>query len=1081
MLLKGNEMNKDAERSYIAFISYRHKPLDKQAAEMIQRRIENYKVPKEFREKVGGEKLGMVFRDEDELPASSSLSDSITYALDHSKYLIVICTPDLPQSKWCEQEIRYFLKTHDRDHILAVLADGSPEVSFSPYLLHTFDEAGNITGDTEPLAANIAGPDHKIDKKAFGKEVVRIFAALIGCPFDALWQRERRARTNRLLTLSGIVMTAMAIFIGVVLSKNAQIAEQNASLQRQMSVIKVDTGLTQLENFDIKGALGSGVDALLEDSDGDLYDHRVEKLLNDALYSYQDKDLRSSLLYSQATAIETLVITPDGSIAVFSDETMTVRAIDTDSGSLLWEYAPEAARDSLDYSPVEVFAFQDLIICKYADRIIARSPDAGKEIWRYSYQCEYGTHFRAFNGDGSKMLLLDQADPEEPDAWLLILDTRTGNEAGRVSLSSKTDTVELNAMNPWYQYAGAFSEDGRYFASAVYVTHQRDDGTVGEEQGTLKLSLFDMESFEEVYSMYSDESSPSGTDIIYGISILKDGSLFCARHLTSYGGIVTSLLHRITKTGAQEITNQTISSYSGATMDLFMEYFQVVPLAVNGNMAVIASENDVFFFNIGYKPVLQKELAFEGDVLAFEWADKASYDIDIWSAGVASALYNMNSDGTIEDYSACTYDQSDARLLFPVYGDDQSLKYVISVPDNHPGNILIMRNSSDESGQTFADLPSVGDMTQWAVNASPSGNIVYIQYRNSLSDPLTVAAYDAVSHEKVGSADFDIDYSNSKIVPLDNNAFLYGSRIYSLDGTKNEYLEGINSSNMDSNYQHLILPDKRVMSFYNTCSENGGTGYVSVWLDGKLLAASREPATGISFQTGKMMKAGSSGLVVGYGLYKYVTEDGSRVYADKDGFMAFDALSGSRCTFEELHPEAKVRMLAVGNTEPVFACADELGNISLYNTKTGNCEDLDTNYAISEIKAISFSSDDRYLLIITRGGKLECYDLQAKTYVYSEMPEIFKGFQYAYMDELSCTASSDGRYIYLKTNRKDSPYGYWLSLDQTSWTLAAAAENVYAALPADGGLYAYRNYSLYRYPIHTMEDLTSQAKQIINR
>ena len=152
------------ERSYIAFISYRHKPLDKQAAEMIQRRIERYIVPKEYRNQVGGKRLGMVFRDEDELPASSSLSNSITEALDHSKYLLVICTPNLPLSKWCEQEIRYFLKTHDRDHVLAVLVDGEPEKSFSPYLLHTYDEEGNITGDTEPLAANIAGPNHTISK-----------------------------------------------------------------------------------------------------------------------------------------------------------------------------------------------------------------------------------------------------------------------------------------------------------------------------------------------------------------------------------------------------------------------------------------------------------------------------------------------------------------------------------------------------------------------------------------------------------------------------------------------------------------------------------------------------------------------------------------------------------------------------------------------------------------------------------------------------------------------------------------------------------------------------------------------------
>ena len=77
-------MKQNEDRSYIAFISYRHKPLDKQAAEMIQKRIENYRVPKEFREKAGGDRLGMVFRDEDELPASSSLSDSITYALDHT-------------------------------------------------------------------------------------------------------------------------------------------------------------------------------------------------------------------------------------------------------------------------------------------------------------------------------------------------------------------------------------------------------------------------------------------------------------------------------------------------------------------------------------------------------------------------------------------------------------------------------------------------------------------------------------------------------------------------------------------------------------------------------------------------------------------------------------------------------------------------------------------------------------------------------------------------------------------------------------------------------------------------------------
>ena len=230
-------MPEQTERSYKAFISYRHLPLDKQAAELIQKRIENYTIPKELRKDPEQKRLGFCFRDEDELPASSSLSESIYYALDHSEYLIVICTPDLPLSKWCEQEIRYFTRTHDRDHVLAVLADGTPDVSFPPLLLHEYDEDGNESADCEPLAANIASPDHSIDKKAFRKEIVRIYAALIGCPFDALWQREKRARTARLLSFAGVVLAAALVFLGVLMDRNAKIREKNLELASLTSVL----------------------------------------------------------------------------------------------------------------------------------------------------------------------------------------------------------------------------------------------------------------------------------------------------------------------------------------------------------------------------------------------------------------------------------------------------------------------------------------------------------------------------------------------------------------------------------------------------------------------------------------------------------------------------------------------------------------------------------------------------------------------------------------------------------------------------------------------------------------------------
>ena len=113
-------------KKYIAFISYRHKPLDKSVAVKLHQAIEHYVIPRGLR-KDGRKNLGKVFRDQDELPVSNNLTENIFEALDNSEYLIVICTPDTPESVWVANEITYFLEHHDRNHVLAVLAAGQPE------------------------------------------------------------------------------------------------------------------------------------------------------------------------------------------------------------------------------------------------------------------------------------------------------------------------------------------------------------------------------------------------------------------------------------------------------------------------------------------------------------------------------------------------------------------------------------------------------------------------------------------------------------------------------------------------------------------------------------------------------------------------------------------------------------------------------------------------------------------------------------------------------------------------------------------------------------------------------------------
>ncbi|MBQ1850732.1 MAG: toll/interleukin-1 receptor domain-containing protein, partial [Lachnospiraceae bacterium] len=129
---------KKAVREYVAFISYRHTELDKKVAKKVHYMVEHYIIPKELR-KNGVKKLGKVFRDEEELPLSSNLTDSIQTALDHSQFLIVICTPNLPKSVWCEREITYFIEKHGREHVIGILVDGTPDESFPKPLVQSIE------------------------------------------------------------------------------------------------------------------------------------------------------------------------------------------------------------------------------------------------------------------------------------------------------------------------------------------------------------------------------------------------------------------------------------------------------------------------------------------------------------------------------------------------------------------------------------------------------------------------------------------------------------------------------------------------------------------------------------------------------------------------------------------------------------------------------------------------------------------------------------------------------------------------------------------------------------------------------
>ncbi|MCR5640315.1 MAG: toll/interleukin-1 receptor domain-containing protein, partial [Lachnospiraceae bacterium] len=70
--------------NYNAFISYRHSDLDMFVAKQVHKRLETFKVPRKVQKETGMKKIERVFRDQEELPIGSNLSDNISDALQNS-------------------------------------------------------------------------------------------------------------------------------------------------------------------------------------------------------------------------------------------------------------------------------------------------------------------------------------------------------------------------------------------------------------------------------------------------------------------------------------------------------------------------------------------------------------------------------------------------------------------------------------------------------------------------------------------------------------------------------------------------------------------------------------------------------------------------------------------------------------------------------------------------------------------------------------------------------------------------------------------------------------------------------------
>ena len=399
-------MDKLEHTHYDAFISYRHSALDSFVATNLHKKLENFKLPKSVLKKVknGKTRIERVFRDVDELPLSDDLSDPISNALANSDFLITICTPRYPLSRWCLKEIEVFLQTHPRDHVLVVLAEAEPSDSFPEILTYEMvelkDENGTphlVRKEIEPLAADTRGSNRKEILKAMDTAVIKLAAAIFGLNYDDLRQRHRERAMRKMITIFGIIGAAVMTFAIVVTGMLLKISRQNNVISTQYAELQ-DKYADEVARLSAeKYSVGRKAEAIqlarevLPDNDSQGYNANALRSLYKAMNLFRaDDSYAPTYTYDMDSEVYQFDVSGDGRYILIND-LVSLRLFDASTGELIREFRSENGESG--ELPLGAFCGNDGIVYT-SDRHVMYYDIEGadrSEIGEYENYCEFFT------------------------------------------------------------------------------------------------------------------------------------------------------------------------------------------------------------------------------------------------------------------------------------------------------------------------------------------------------------------------------------------------------------------------------------------------------------------------------------------------------------------------------------------------------------------------------------------------------------------------------------------------------------------------------------------------------------------
>ena len=505
--------NKDTkEYKYDAFISYRHAELDQFVAENLHKLLETFKVPRIAADSIKKQKknkINRVFRDRDELPLASSLSENIQNALENSEFLIVICSPRTPESLWVQKEIKTFISMHGRDKVLAVLIEGEPEQSFPREL--RFETVEKVLEDgtkctaeqeVEPLAADVRGKNKKEVYKNLKAELLRLTAPLLGCSYDDLKQRHRERKIKRMMTASltaaavflvfGSISTAMALRIQkqsvLIKEQSEEIEEQYEEVLKRQAYTMADTSTELLAEGNRVAALLVAKEALTEMP----YTEQAQYALTEAVRVYENGSTIMPIhLLQMSTNIDFFFTSPEGKRILTVDITGKLTVWEAVSGTEICSLLGDLSYGSIDENEFGFLDEKHIVFPKDEEVVIYNVEEQKEELClpfesRYAFAIHTDKKLLAVS-DNVKVSIIDTESytvkeeyiPEEEWDWTRKI---VFNESGTLLACSVVYDFSTGTIVVWDMQNGECIREAAYSEKDIW-----DMLFIGEEQLVISL------------------------------------------------------------------------------------------------------------------------------------------------------------------------------------------------------------------------------------------------------------------------------------------------------------------------------------------------------------------------------------------------------------------------------------------------------------------------------------------------------------------------------------------------------------------------------------------------------------------